>query len=75
MCTASIMENMPGQPAGKSQSEKPRAIRSAADVPLGTGLADGAKEAILTRREQLDAAIDGVEVRKEPIRKLGDRFK
>lgn len=45
-----------GQDAGEG---RPRPIRSAVDVPLGDGLADAAKTAILSRREVIRRSVEG----------------
>ena len=57
MCTASIMDQFGGSSPGK-QISKPGVKVTAADLPLGEGLADSAKTSILSRRERIRAALD-----------------
>jgi len=65
MCTANLQKNLPdfmtnlqGTSVSVPDSGKPRAIRNAADIPLGEGLADSAKMSILSRREKIRQAVN-----------------
>ena len=72
MCTAAMQKNLPDfltdtsntkvvLPDGTERVGKnykgPGGIRRAEDVPLGAGLADGAKLSILNRRRQIAEAM------------------
>ena len=66
MCTANsqkflpdFMTNLSGTSVTTPDQNKPQSIRSAADVPLGDGLASAAKTSILSRRERIRLAVDG----------------
>lgn len=61
MCTASLMDRFgtsvqtPGQ---KAQDKADPTKVTAADVPLGEGLADAARTSILGRRERIRQALE-----------------
>lgn len=67
MCTAALQKNLPdfltnlqGTSATvPGDKGRPKSIRSAVDVPIGTGLADSAKQSILERRERIRKAVEG----------------
>lgn len=63
MCTANSQKLLPDflnagkETDGKGSTGGP--IRKATEVPLGDGLADAAKTAILSRRERIRRAVEG----------------
>lgn len=59
MCTAAFQEVAKSSSAkGKpGDDKKVQPIRSAQEVPLGTGLADAAKVSILSQRERMAKAM------------------
>ena len=66
MCTANSQKHLPdfltnleGTSVTVPGDAGPRPIRNATDVPLGDGMADAAKTAILTRRERIRRAVEG----------------
>jgi len=67
MCTASSQAMLPDfltDTSGTSVSipkedGRPQPIQRATEVPLGDGMADAAKTAILSRRERIRRAVEG----------------
>lgn len=54
-----FLKDTSGTSVSIPDSAQPRPRPSAADVPLGEGLADAAKNSILTRRERIRRAVEG----------------
>jgi len=59
MCTAMGKQLLAGQKDQPADDGKPQPIRRATEVPLGDGLADAAKTAILSRRQRIEQAVEG----------------
>jgi hypothetical protein len=56
MCTAIGKNLLQGGTPQTADDGKPQPIRRATEVPLGDGMADAAKTAILSRRERIEQA-------------------
>lgn len=52
-----IRNQKPGTPSARPGGPAP--INRAAEVPLGEGMVDGAREAIMSRRERIRRAVEG----------------
>ena len=59
MCTAIGKNLLAGQKDQQANDGKPQPIRRATEVPLGDGLADAARTAILSRRQRIEQAVEG----------------